>query len=172
MQLSQTQTKPDFYTVNSWPMTNNTLESFLNERRQRAERIVFTNGCFDLLHVGHIRYLESARQLGDCLLVGLNSDSSVRELKGPGRPILPEAERRELLLALRSVDFVQTFSEDTPLALIQQVRPNILVKGGDWPTDQIVGADFVRSYGGTVSCLLFVEGRSTTSIISRIRSAA
>ncbi len=148
------------------------------KRQSRKERVVFTNGCFDILHVGHTRYLAEARALGDLLVVGLNSDISVRGIKGPnsnqppvkgpGRPIVPEAERAEMLLAVRSVDFVCIFEEETPLELIQQVRPDILVKGGDWSEDQIVGASFVRSYGGDVRSLLFHAGHSTTDIIEKI----
>lgn len=142
----------------------------IERRRNRNERMVFTNGCFDLLHVGHIRYLTAARALGDFLVVGLNSDASVQRLKGPSRPIVPEAERREVLLALRAVDCVCIFSEDTPLTLIQQIKPQILVKGGDWPVDKIVGSQFVQSYGGQVLSLAFVEGKSTSNLITRIQS--
>ncbi|MCB0324667.1 MAG: D-glycero-beta-D-manno-heptose 1-phosphate adenylyltransferase [Bdellovibrionales bacterium] len=137
--------------------------------RQAQERVVFTNGCFDILHVGHVRYLTDAKALGDVLVVGLNSDASVRRLKGPTRPIVPEAERAELLLALKAVDYVLVFDEDTPLELIKQVRPKLLVKGGDWSVDRIVGSDFVASIGGETRSLPFVEGRSTTDIIQRIR---
>lgn len=129
------------------------------------KRIVFTNGCFDLLHVGHIRYLQEAKSLGDFLFVGLNSDASVRRLKGPERPIQCQDDRAEILLALRCVDWVAIFDEDTPLELIQQVKPQILVKGGDWKPEQIVGSDFVLKNGGEVRSLGFSEGRSTTKII-------
>lgn len=129
---------------------------------------VFTNGCFDLLHVGHLRYLADARALGDRLVVGLNSDSSVKRLKGEERPIVPEEERREMLLGLKPVDEVIIFEEDTPLRLIQEVKPDVLVKGGDWAIDQIVGADFVIGLGGKVLSLPFHEGRSSTNIIGKI----
>jgi rfaE bifunctional protein nucleotidyltransferase chain/domain len=131
-------------------------------------KLVFTNGCFDILHVGHIRYLAHARSLGDKLVVGINSDASVKRLKGESRPINMESNRMEMLLALKSVDEVVIFEEDTPLNLIQKVKPNILVKGGDWAPDTIVGSDFVLSNGGEVLSLPFHEGNSTTKIIDKI----
>ena len=132
------------------------------------KKIVFTNGCFDLLHVGHIRYLQEARCLGDTLVVGVNSDASVRRLKGPSRPVQNENDRAEILAALGCVDWAVIFPEDTPENLIHQVRPDFLVKGGDWKIEQIVGASFVQSYGGQVLSLNFIEGRSTTKIIEKI----
>lgn len=139
------------------------------ERRRRAgERLVFTNGCFDLLHPGHVRYLAQARQLGDSLIVALNSDRSVRELKGPQRPILRAAERAEVMAALACVDLVTIFDQLTPLELIRQLRPDILVKGGDWGVDSIVGRSEVEADGGVVLSLPFVDGCSTTEIIERI----
>ena len=149
---------------------NHTEFRSLANRRQNGETVVFTNGCFDILHVGHVRYLQEARALGNILVVGLNSDDSTRRLKGEGRPIVPEKERKELLLALRSVDCVCLFDEETPFELIKQVRPEILVKGGDWPVEKIVGADFVQSYGGMVRSLSFAADHSTTDIIERIRA--
>lgn len=137
--------------------------------RKSGKRIVFTNGCFDLLHVGHVRYLARARALGDLLVVGVNRDASVRRLKGPRRPIVPERERAEVLAALQSVDYVILFSEDTPLDLIRAVRPAFLVKGGDWQKRDIVGWDFVESYGGRVKPLPFVPGRSTTGLLAKIK---
>lgn len=133
------------------------------------KKVVFTNGCFDLLHVGHVRYLQEARRQGDLLVVGLNSDESVRQLKGPDRPLQAEAERAEILAALSCVDFVVIFSEDNPGRLIEQVRPDVLVKGGDWSIDKIVGAPFVMSYGGQVRSLQFVEGRSTSRLIDKMK---
>ncbi len=130
-------------------------------------KIVFTNGCFDLLHVGHVRYLQEAKSCGELLVVGVNSDDSVKRLKGPTRPIQNENDRAEILSALACVDYVVLFSEDTPAQLIEQVRPNVLVKGGDWKPEQIVGSSFVMSYGGEVKSLQFVEGRSTTIIIEK-----
>ena len=140
----------------------------LSARRGRGEKVVFTNGCFDLLHPGHVTYLEAARALGDLLVVGLNSDASVRRLKGPARPILTEDERATVLAGLRSVDYVVIFGEETPRSLIEAVRPDVLVKGGDWPVESIVGADVVLAAGGRVLSLPFVEGKSTTGIVERI----
>ena len=142
-------------------------------KAQRAgQRVVFTNGCFDLLHRGHIRYLEQARSLGDLLIVALNSDASVRRLKGKTRPVVPEAERAEVLAALAAVDLVMIFDELDPARVIRAVRPDVLVKGGDWPVDRIVGADFVQSAGGTVRSLPYVEGMSTSALIRRIIEVA
>jgi D-beta-D-heptose 7-phosphate kinase/D-beta-D-heptose 1-phosphate adenosyltransferase len=143
----------------------------LGTLRTGGARVIFTNGCFDLLHPGHVTYLESARGLGDVLVVGLNSDASVRRLKGPTRPILSELERATVLAALRSVDFVVIFGEDTPAELIRAIVPDVLVKGGDWSEDQIVGADVVHRAGGRVLSLPFVEGKSTTGIVERIQRA-
>ena len=135
----------------------------------RRERIVFTNGCFDLLHIGHTRYLEEAKGLGDRLVVGLNSDDSVRQLaKGMDRPIVTADQRAEVLAALACVDYVTIFDEPDPLALIQALRPNILVKGGDWSTDRIVGKEFVEAQGGSVRNIPLVPDISTTAIIQRI----
>ena len=134
----------------------------------RGKSLVFTNGCFDILHRGHIEYLASASKLGDYLLIGLNSDSSVRRLKGNARPLNSEKDRAAILLALRFIDYVIIFEEDTPLTLIKAIRPNVLVKGGDWTVDNIVGADFVLSYGGTVLSLPYLEGYSTSAFIERI----
>jgi D-beta-D-heptose 7-phosphate kinase/D-beta-D-heptose 1-phosphate adenosyltransferase len=130
--------------------------------------VVFTNGCFDLLHAGHIQYLKASRALGDCLIVGLNSDASVRRLKGEGRPILDQNERAEILSALSFVDYVVTFDEDTPLRLIETIRPDILTKGADYESGEVVGADLVQGYGGRLELIELVEGKSTTGIIGRI----
>lgn len=137
---------------------------------REGRRLVFTNGCFDLLHVGHVRYLQEARRLGELLVVGVNSDASVKRLKGPTRPLQSENDRAEILAALACVDFTAIFTEDTPAELIRVVRPDILVKGGDWRIDQIVGGEFVQSYGGKVMSLQFIEGRSTTRLIEQARS--
>lgn len=136
--------------------------------REQGRRVVFTNGCFDLLHPGHVRYLAEARALGDALIVALNSDASVRRLKGTGRPILNEQERAEVMAALASVDFVTIFDEDTPRELIAAVLPDLLVKGGDWPIAQIVGREEVEAAGGRVLSLPYLEGSSTTDIVERI----
>jgi D-beta-D-heptose 7-phosphate kinase / D-beta-D-heptose 1-phosphate adenosyltransferase len=144
------------------------LETRLGEARERGRRIVFTNGCFDVLHVGHTRYLEEARALGDLLVVGLNSDSSVRGLKGPRRPIVPEADRAETLAALAAVDYVVLFDELTPEALLRRVRPDIHAKGGDYRAEDLKEAPLVRSLGGEVKVMPLVEGHSTTDIVRTI----
>lgn len=136
--------------------------------KAKGKRIVFTNGCFDLLHAGHIRYLEKARSLGDLLVVGLNSDQSVRTIKGPLRPILQETERAEILSGLWCVDYITLFDEPTPLELITLLQPNVLVKGGDWTKETTVGKEVVEQLGGEVIILPFVEGSSTTNIIDTI----
>ena len=138
----------------------------LNKIRGK-KKIVFTNGCFDLLHVGHIRYLKEASHLGEFLVVGINSDASVKTLKGPTRPIQSETDRAEILAALAAVSATVIFNESTPELLIKAVKPDILVKGGDWTVDQIVGGSFVQSYGGQVLSLQFVDGKSTTKIIEK-----
>ncbi len=136
--------------------------------REQGVRIVFTNGCFDILHAGHVQYLEQARELGDVLIVGLNSDSSIRRLKGFGRPIVAQQDRACVLAALGCVDYVVVFDTDTPLELITLLRPGVLVKGGDWQVEDIVGSDVVLADGGKVLSLPFREGLSTTSLIRRI----
>lgn len=145
----------------------NNIENLLTPLRADGKKVVFTNGCFDLLHVGHVRYLQEARRLGDILVVGVNSDASVKRLKGPTRPVQIENDRAEILAALGAVDFTVIFTEDTPENLIHKVRPDILVKGGDWKIDSIVGAPFVMSYGGKVMSLQFVDGKSTTKLIEK-----
>lgn len=139
--------------------------------KRSGRRVVFTNGCFDLLHPGHIQSLEQARELGDVLIVGINSDASVRELKGPGRPILPELERAEILAALECVDAVVIFDELTPRGTIGALLPDVLVKGGDWPEDQIVGRQEVEGAGGCVVSIPVVPGYSTTAILAKMRAA-
>ena len=139
----------------------------------RGQKVVFTNGCFDLLHLGHVRYLEAARSLGDALIVGVNTDLSVTRLgKGPGRPLTPEADRARVLAACACVDRVVLFAEDTPLALITRLAPDILVKGGDYQLDEIVGREVVLARGGRVVALPFVPGYSTTLLIERLRSGS
>jgi D-beta-D-heptose 7-phosphate kinase/D-beta-D-heptose 1-phosphate adenosyltransferase len=141
----------------------------IRARGKRAGRkMVFTNGCFDLIHVGHVRYLQKAKALGDFLVVGLNSDGSVRRLKGAGRPLLPEKERAEILCAFWFVDFVVIFKEDTPERLIRELQPEVLVKGADWTVENIVGADLVLKNGGEVHRIEFVPGRSTSRIITQV----
>lgn len=140
-----------------------------NEEILHRQKIVFTNGCFDILHRGHITYLAQARQLGDLLVVGLNSDASVRRLKGPERPVNDEQSRALLLAALEMVDYVVLFEENTPYNLILKVKPDLLVKGGDYDIHNIVGADFVRQRGGEVRTIPFVQGFSSSSIIDHLK---
>ncbi len=149
-------------------MTASELMDARRAWKASGERVVFTNGCFDLLHVGHVRYLNAAKALGDRLVVGLNSDASVRRLKGPDRPVTPEDERAEVLAALASVDAVTLFEEDTPLELITSVTPDILVKGGDWALDAVVGREHVLAAGGRVLTLPVVPGRSTSALIAAL----
>ncbi|NUN04390.1 MAG: D-glycero-beta-D-manno-heptose 1-phosphate adenylyltransferase [Bdellovibrio sp.] len=147
--------------------TFDNIEAALAPLRSQGKKIVFTNGVFDLLHVGHVRYLQEARSLGDALVVGVNADASVKRLKGPTRPIQNESDRAEILAALGAVNFTVIFTDDTPATLIEKVRPDILVKGGDWKVEQIVGGTFVQSYGGQVMSLQFIDGKSTTKIIEK-----
>jgi len=157
-----------FNTIQQKIKTPETIAQALAEWRTMGQRIVFTNGCFDLLHYGHLHYLAQARDLADRLVVGLNSADSVRRLKGPNRPINDELTRTHLLAALQMVDAIIVFEEDTPLDLIQLVQPDILVKGGDWNPEQIVGSDLVLARGGQVLSLPFVAGYSTTNIEQKI----
>lgn len=143
---------------------------FVSKMKQEGLRLVFTNGCFDLLHEGHVRYLNEASTLGDQLIIGLNSDASVSRLKGPQRPINQQLSRAYVLAGLECVDAVIVFEEDTPLKLIQLIIPDVLVKGGDWNVNQIVGSDFVLQNGGQVISLPFYNGFSTTSIAEKIKS--
>ena len=144
------------------------LVELLGPRRAIGHRVVFTNGCFDLIHPGHVEYLEEARGLGDILVVGLNSDASVREIKGPRRPVNPEKDRARVLCGLQSVDYVTLFHQPTPLELIEKIVPDVLVKGADWEEDEIVGAQLVRAAGGRVARIPFRHGTSTTDTIRRI----
>ena len=144
------------------------LRRIIEDLKTKGKRIVFTNGCFDLLHIGHIRYLEEARSLGDILVVGVNSDRSVRGLKGPNRPILPEEERAEILSGLECVNYITIFDEPTPLELISSLQPQVLVKGGDWTKEAAVGKEVVEKSGGEVVILPFVEGSSTSNLIETI----
>jgi D-beta-D-heptose 7-phosphate kinase/D-beta-D-heptose 1-phosphate adenosyltransferase len=147
------------------------LVSVIASERAKGRRIVFTNGCFDLMHVGHTRYLQAAKSLGDLLVVGINSDTSVRSLeKGRDRPIVPESQRAEVLAALGCVDFVVLFTEPDPGRLIAAIQPDVLVKGGDWTPDKIVGRDIVEARGGVVHTIPLVPGMSTTALLQRIRS--
>jgi D-beta-D-heptose 7-phosphate kinase/D-beta-D-heptose 1-phosphate adenosyltransferase len=149
-------------------ITLRTLSEKLKSERKR-KKVVFTNGCFDVLHAGHVRYLKKAKSLGDILIVGLNSDSSVKKIKGKGRPILPEAERAEILSALEAIDYVVLFKDETPEKLINKIIPDVLAKGADWKASDIVGADVVKKNGGRIIRVRLVKGKSTTNIISKIK---
>ena len=152
-------------------VTATQLIPLLEQARRDKKRIVFTNGCFDLMHIGHTRYLQAAKALGDVLVVGVNSDASVKSLnKAPDRPIVEEAQRAEVLAALGCVDYVVMFPEPDPLNLITALQPDVLVKGGDWAIDRIIGRDVVERRGGTVKTIPLVPGMSTTALIQRIRS--
>ena len=144
------------------------LLRIIKDLKAKGKRVVFTNGCFDLLHVGHIRYLEEAKTLGDILIVGVNSDASVQKLKGSKRPVLPVEERTEILSGLGCVDYITIFDELDPLALITSLRPNVLVKGGDWTKEQTIGKEVVEGSGGQVVIIPFVKGASTSNLIETI----
>jgi len=144
------------------------LKDNVDELRRQGKKIAFTNGCFDILHVGHTRYLRQAREKGDVLILALNSDTSVRRIKGEKRPLIPQNERAELLSCLEFVDYVTLFDESTPLNLILYLKPDVLIKGGDWPEDQVVGRREVLSWGGTVSIIPEIPGASTTNIVDKI----
>lgn len=137
-------------------------------KRRKNKKVVFTNGCFDILHFGHVKYLAAARSKGNILVVGLNTDASVRHLKGKNRPINPQEDRAEVLAALECVDYVVLFSQETPLELIKTIEPDILVKGGDWKKSEIVGSAFVQARGGKVLTIPFIKNRSTTQTIQKI----
>lgn len=149
-------------------LSRRALKRAVSALRKEGKRVVFTNGCFDLLHIGHVRYLAEARACGDALVVGVNSDRSVRKLKGKGRPLTPERERAELLASLSSVDYVTIFDEDTPLELVAEIKPDVLVKGSDYGRREIVGGDVVEAGGGKVARIPLVEGRSTRGLIRKI----
>jgi len=149
----------------------NQLKKILGVLKRQGKKIVFTNGCFDIVHVGHIRYLSQARKLGDILVVGLNTDRSVRTIKGEKRPLVCENERAEVLSALKVVDYVVLFDEPDPLALIKALKPSILVKGADWPEDKIIGADVIKQSGGRVVRIPLVPGSSSTNLIEKIIKA-
>lgn len=149
-------------------LTTGELKKRIDRLKEEGKTVVFTNGCFDILHVGHVRYLEEAKKLGDVLVLGLNSDSSVRAIKGPRRPVVPEEDRACVMAALESIDFVTLFDEETPLHLIETLEPHIIVKGGDWSPERIVGRDLVESLGGRVVVIPEIPGSSTTNIIEKI----
>ena len=150
-------------------LERNVLKNKLEELRQEGKKIAFTNGCFDILHVGHIRYLREAKKTADVLVLALNSDSSVRAIKGEKRPLMSEEERAEILAALEFIDFVTIFQELTPLELINYLKPDILIKGGDWPEEKVIGRDEIKKWGGRVAIIPEVEGKSTTNIVKKIK---
>lgn len=153
-------------------LSRSEVVSALTARRTQGRRVVFTNGCFDLMHVGHTRYLQAARELGDLLVVGVNTDRSVRSLnKGLDRPIVPEHQRAEVLAALACVDYVVLFDEPDPGRLIIEIQPDVLVKGGDWTPDKIIGRETVEARGGVVKTIPLVPGVSTTALVEKIRSS-
>jgi rfaE bifunctional protein nucleotidyltransferase chain/domain len=149
-------------------MVSNELAQFLDSNKNK--KIVFTNGCFDILHRGHVSYLNEAKAQGDVLVLGLNSDASVKRLKGPTRPVNSEQDRKFVMENLRAIDFVEIFTEDTPFNLIQSISPSVLVKGGDWKPEQIIGSDIVLASGGEVKSLNFIDGFSTSSTIEKIQT--
>lgn len=144
-------------------------QEFIDKLKKEGKKIVFTNGCFDILHVGHMRYLEEAKSFGDYLFVGVNSDESVRRLKGPTRPINNEQDRAELLAGLKSVDYTVVFTEDTPVELIEELKPSIHIKGGDYKKEDLPETKVVESYGGEVYIVSLVEGKSTTNVVKKIQ---
>jgi D-beta-D-heptose 7-phosphate kinase/D-beta-D-heptose 1-phosphate adenosyltransferase len=145
------------------------LKKIITRLHQCGKEIIFTNGCFDLLHRGHVDYLRKAKSLGDILVVGLNSDASIRRLKGKGRPVTKQGDRAEILASLEFVDYVTIFDEDTPFNLIKALRPDVLVKGADWKKSEIVGNDIVKSYGGKIAVIKYLKGYSTTNILNTIK---
>jgi len=148
------------------------LTEIAKRLKKEGKKIIFTNGCFDLLHLGHIRYLKEARRLGDSLIVGLNSDNSVRSLKGKNRPLVKEKDRAEILSALEAVDYIVIFDELTPKNLIDKIIPDVLAKGGDWKKEEVVGRDTVEAHGGEVIIIPEVKGYSTSTLISKIQKAS
>lgn len=146
------------------------LRKKLDVLRKKGQKIAFTNGCFDILHVGHVRYLREAKKTANVLVLALNSDSSVKSIKGEKRPLVNEKERAEVLAALEFIDFVTIFPESTPLELIKYLKPDVLIKGGDWPEDKVVGREEVKQWGGRVAIIPEVKGKSTTNIVEKIKN--
>jgi D-beta-D-heptose 7-phosphate kinase/D-beta-D-heptose 1-phosphate adenosyltransferase len=151
-------------------LSREALKKEVEQLRRAGRKIVFTNGCFDILHVGHVRYLREARRAGDVLILALNSDASVRAIKGDRRPLVPEGERADVAASLESVDYVTLFDELTPLELIEYLQPDIIVKGGDWAEENVVGRDAIRKWGGSVMIIPETPGASTTNIVEKIMS--
>lgn len=158
--------------LNSKIKTAKELRRIISTLKKQGKRVVFTNGCFDLLHYGHAKYLQDAKSKGDILVVALNSDASVKKIKGKMRPIVNEKDRLRLIAALESVDYVTSFSENTPLKTIKSIKPDVLIKGADWPKKNIVGADFVSGLGGHVATIKLIKGRSTTGLIKKIAQSS
>lgn len=154
--------------LNSVIVSRTKLKGILDRLKRKNKKIVFTNGCFDILHTGHVVYLNKAKSFGDALVVGLNSDASVKRIKGRKRPINKQIDRAKVLSALKSVDFISIFGEDTPLELIQYIKPDVLVKGADWKKEDIVGKNLVESYGGKVRTIKYIAGYSTTATLNKI----
>ena len=152
-------------------MTAHQLSFAVQDAKEHGEKIVFTNGCFDIIHAGHVGYLTDAKKLGDKLIVAINNDESVRKVKGIGRPINPIERRMAVLAGLEAVDWVVSFSEDTPVDLLRELKPNVLVKGGDYAIDEVVGGEFVKSYGGEVKALEFLDNCSTSAIVEKMQKA-
>ncbi|MCB2210687.1 D-glycero-beta-D-manno-heptose 1-phosphate adenylyltransferase [bacterium] len=154
--------------MNSVTVSWDEARQWREQMRSEGKSVVFTNGCFDILHAGHVELLELARNFGDALILGLNSDASVRRLKGENRPVVPEADRARVMGALKAVDRVTLFEQDTPFELIETLRPDVLVKGGDWKPEDVVGKDVVEAHGGRVEIVPLVAGRSTTNVIAEV----
>ena len=152
-------------------MTAHQLSFAVQDAKEHGEKIVFTNGCFDIIHAGHVGYLTDAKKLGDKLIVAINNDESVRKVKGIGRPINPVERRMAVLAGLEAVDWVVSFSEDTPVELLLKLKPHVLVKGGDYAIDEVVGGEFVKSYGGEVKALEFLDNCSTSAIVEKMQKA-
>ncbi|MBN1473924.1 MAG: D-glycero-beta-D-manno-heptose 1-phosphate adenylyltransferase [Syntrophaceae bacterium] len=150
-------------------LDRNTLKNKLEELRKKGKKIAFTNGCFDILHIGHVRYLREAKKTADILVLALNSDASVKKIKGKKRPLVPQEDRAEIMAALEFIDFVTIFDETTPLELINLLKPDVLIKGGDWAEDDVVGRDEIKKWGGKLTLIPEIKGKSTTSIVDKIR---
>ncbi|HPD56198.1 MAG TPA: D-glycero-beta-D-manno-heptose 1-phosphate adenylyltransferase [Smithellaceae bacterium] len=146
-----------------------TLKEKLDTLKKQGKKIAFTNGCFDILHVGHVRYLKEAKKTADILVLALNSDSSVKQIKGEKRPLVPQEERAEIIAALEFIDFVTIFDEQTPLELIKILKPDVLIKGGDWAEDKVVGREEIKKWGGKLTLIPEIIGKSTTNIVDKIR---
>lgn len=150
-------------------LDRNTLKNELDPLRKKGKKIAFTNGCFDILHIGHVRYLREAKKTADILVLALNSDASVKKIKGEKRPLVPQKDRAEIMAALEFIDFVTIFDETTPLELINLLKPDVLIKGGDWAQDKVVGRDEIKKWGGKLTLIPEIKGKSTTSIVDKIK---